>query len=79
MCAKRTDHVPVRMCVVCRERFPKGELTRYVLNDGESAQPVPDPGQVLPGRGFYVCDQARCREVFRQRRGLKLKRKGENR
>lgn len=60
-------HQPERMCVVCRGRFPKGELTRYVPPveaDGPDASPVPDPAMTRPGRGYYVCGQARCREIF---------------
>lgn len=73
-------HVPERMCLICRGKYPKNDLSRYVLPpSGEDITPVPDPGQIMPGRGFYVCDQARCLELFRQAKGLKLKRKGENR
>ena len=58
---------PVRMCAVCRERFPKAELSRYVRPTDESnpgAGPEHDPAQNKPGRGYYVCGQARCRERF---------------
>ncbi|WP_338670125.1 YlxR family protein [Pseudodesulfovibrio methanolicus] len=60
-------HSPERMCVVCRKRFPKAELTRYVRPEDLSvpdASPVPDPAMNRPGRGYYVCGQARCRERF---------------
>ena len=58
---------PVRMCVVCRDRFPKVALTRYVRPedaDKPDLGPVLDPEKDKPGRGYYVCDQARCRERF---------------
>jgi hypothetical protein len=58
---------PERMCVVCRKRFPKRELLRYVRpgeTDGPDAGPIPDPAMTWPGRGYYVCGQARCRERF---------------
>lgn len=79
-----TKKEPVRMCVVCRERFPMRELARYVCPDTmlelETDGPVPDPEKIKPGRGFYVCVQARCREVFpKMIRGLMKKRKGESR
>ncbi|MBI9080999.1 MAG: DUF448 domain-containing protein [Pseudodesulfovibrio sp.] len=72
---------PVRMCAVCRERFPKKELERYVCPNNamepEAIYPVPDPGQIKPGRGFYVCGQALCREKFpKMVMGLMKKRKG---
>ena len=59
-------HEPERMCVVCRKRFPKRELARYVPPETMSPDqgPVPDPAMTSPGRGFYVCGQARCRERF---------------
>ncbi|MBC18029.1 conserved protein of unknown function [Pseudodesulfovibrio profundus] len=74
-------HEPVRMCIVCRQRYPKGELDRYVCPDTakelETDGPVPDPGKNRPGRGFYVCVQARCREHFpKMIKGLMKKRKG---
>lgn len=75
-------HEPVRMCVVCRQRLPKEELERYVrpaaAPDGEPDGPVPDPDKIMPGRGYYVCVQDRCRELFpKVARGLMNKRKGD--
>ena len=72
---------PVRMCVACRERFPKEELERYVcpneLKELDADGPVPDPGKNKPGRGFYLCGQALCRERFpKMVMGLMKKRKG---
>ncbi|MDR2050205.1 MAG: DUF448 domain-containing protein [Deltaproteobacteria bacterium] len=63
---RRAGHSPVRMCVVCRKRFLKAELLRYTGNarDGGTA----DPGRTRPGRGFYVCADARCAAKLRQRR-----------
>jgi predicted RNA-binding protein YlxR (DUF448 family) len=45
-------HVPLRMCVACRKRRPKGELLRVVLTEGGF---LLDPTGKLPGRGAYVC------------------------
>lgn len=75
-------HEPVRMCVACRQRFFKKELTRYVCPDTakelETDGPVPDPEMKKPGRGFYVCVQAQCRERFpKMIKGLMKKRKGD--
>ncbi|CCH48002.1 YlxR family protein [Pseudodesulfovibrio piezophilus] len=75
---------PVRMCVVCRQRYPKRDLERYVCPDTmlelETDGPVPDPGKTRPGRGFYICVQARCREIFpKMIKGLMKKRKGDYR
>jgi predicted RNA-binding protein YlxR (DUF448 family) len=79
-----SQHGPIRMCAVCRERFPKGELSRYVcpetMMELETDGPVPDPDKIKPGRGYYVCVQARCREIFpKMIKGLMKKRKGESR
>lgn len=52
-----TGHKPQRMCISCRKRFYKPELTRYVRNGGTI---MIDPAQNMPGRGFYVCFSAEC-------------------
>ncbi|WP_420192399.1 YlxR family protein [Nitratidesulfovibrio sp. HK-II] len=77
--AIRGKHIPLRTCVICRRRFAKRELLRYVPPTdaaGAGATPVPDERQVLPGRGFYVCDSPECRERFRKFGGWRRKRKG---
>jgi predicted RNA-binding protein YlxR (DUF448 family) len=60
---RKGKHVPIRMCVVCRERRPKAELARYVRT-GKDRQPLPDPDQRMPGRGLYVCEKEGCRKRF---------------
>ncbi|BCS86803.1 YlxR family protein [Pseudodesulfovibrio sediminis] len=61
-------HIAERMCIVCRKKFPKTELTRYVRPDGASETdqegPIHDPKQICSGRGFYLCGQTQCRERF---------------
>jgi len=52
-------HVPVRMCVVCREKANKRTLIRVVRT--ELGVQV-DPGGKLNGRGAYLCDRASCWE-----------------
>jgi predicted RNA-binding protein YlxR (DUF448 family) len=44
------------MCVACRGRFPKGELTRVSVQDGAIKT------DNIFGRGAYVCGNAVCRE-----------------
>ena len=51
---------PVRMCVICRRRFPKGELTRYTR--GAAGELIFDAKKTDPGRGWYVCADERCRQ-----------------
>ncbi len=72
---EKARHVPMRMCAICRKRAPKNTLTRFIQTS-EKADPVPDQKQKAPGRGVYVCDEARCREAF-SRRSAKRKAKGQ--
>jgi uncharacterized protein len=59
-------HIPLRMCVACRQRRPKGELLRLLLTP-EGFQL--DPTGKLPGRGAYVCpDNPECWTEKRLRR-----------
>lgn len=63
---------PERMCVACRERHPKSTLNRYVLRDTGEERPglEPDPQQVLPGRGYYICNNEKCAERFKRFKGF---------
>ena len=40
-------HIPIRMCVVCRQRFAQKELNKFKKNLEVSTF----------GRSFYVCDE----------------------
>jgi predicted RNA-binding protein YlxR (DUF448 family) len=75
------------MCVVCRGRFRKSDILRFVAGPGAPegtgtgswpAGLVPDPGQVLPGRGVYVCGRAECLARFARFRGPRRKCKGDD-
>ncbi len=46
-------HVPVRTCVVCREKQPKRDLVRIVRTPG--GEVVLDITGKMNGRGGYVC------------------------
>lgn len=67
-----------RMCVICRQRFDQGDLTRYVV--GHSGAFVLDERKVLPGRGYYCCRNAGCEAKFTMFRpgkgGKKLRSQG---
>lgn len=52
--------VPVRMCVVCRDKAGKRQLTRIVRT--EQGLQV-DPGGKMNGRGAYLCDRVSCWET----------------
>lgn len=73
--AQNAGSQPVRSCVICRRRLAKSELARYAPAR-DRASLVSDPAQRLPGRGFYVCDQARCQKAFIQYKGWRRKLKG---
>lgn len=53
---------PVRMCVICRRRFPKAALTRHVLTPQKNLSI--DPEKTRPGRGWYLCSDPGCALKF---------------
>ncbi|HFC97652.1 MAG TPA: YlxR family protein [Thermosulfurimonas dismutans] len=65
----RRGHIPIRMCIFCGRRAPKGELLRLALD--ETGYPVYDPGQKLPGRGAYLCGAEDCLKKLKTPRGQK--------
>jgi predicted RNA-binding protein YlxR (DUF448 family) len=67
-------HTPVRMCVVCRERFAKSALTRHVLN--LQGYMVVDLEKTVSGRGIYLCSNPLCGAKFIKYRP-EVKRKGK--
>ena len=67
---------PVRMCVICRRRFPKDELYRFTCPvHGELTLTADSTGN-KPGRGFYLCRDAACRNKFERFKGWQKKCKG---
>ena len=50
--------IPMRMCVGCREMFPKKELMR-VVKSPEGAIAFDRVGKA-PGRGAYICRRTEC-------------------
>ena len=52
---------PVRMCVICRRRYPKKALQRHVVAGGGLEG---DSTQTRPGRGYYVCSDEACLSKF---------------
>ena len=50
--------IPMRMCVGCREMFPKKELLR-VVKSPEGVIAFDHVGKA-PGRGAYICREAEC-------------------
>ena len=60
MSSPTRKHVPVRMCVVCRDKAGKRTLTRVVRTD-EGLQL--DASGKMNGRGAYLCDREACWET----------------
>ena len=50
----RRGHVPLRTCMGCSRRFPKGCLLRFTF--GPEGVVTGDG----PGRGYYVCRDSSC-------------------
>jgi len=47
----------VRTCIGCRSRVDKSSLLRVVVRGGAV---VPDPSEILPGRGAWVHPTPEC-------------------
>lgn len=76
----KKGHIPHRMCLICRQKFVKKDITRYVfsqsiqgVNEGALVQ---DPKQIMTGRGYYICHADECQERLKRMGGIKRKRKG---
>jgi uncharacterized protein len=65
---------PVRSCIGCGRKAPKGELFRLVL--AEPALPTVDPLQRAPGRGAYLCGPG-CLAAAVKRKALQRAFKGQ--
>ncbi len=53
----RVRHIPVRTCVVCREKAGKRTLVRVVRTE---AGVRVDPTGKINGRGAYLCERESC-------------------
>ena len=60
--------VPIRQCMGCRSRFPKGELIR-VVRSPDSGISIDTKGKSC-GRGVYLCRNTNCFKRVRKSRAL---------
>ena len=52
---------PIRTCLGCRKRLPKGQLLKFVLERGNI---VLDQNGTGHGRSAYCCDTKNCLRIF---------------
>ncbi|WP_462323507.1 YlxR family protein [Desulfoplanes sp.] len=66
------------MCVICRKRLPKAEMTRYTCPQENGTSLQVDPAGKRQGRGFYLCTSSVCMKKFNKFRGWQKKCRGEH-
>lgn len=54
----KVKHIPLRMCVACRQMREKGALIKVVRDT--NGKVMIDYGLKMPGRGAYICKDADC-------------------
>lgn len=59
-------HIPLRMCVVCREHKAASDLIRITYNS-ETGTAEPDKDSKNTGRGAYICKSAECIKKARKK------------
>jgi predicted RNA-binding protein YlxR (DUF448 family) len=66
----RQKHVPLRMCIACRQTSAKRELVRVVRTPDATIQL--DPKGKVAGRGAYLCRDRKCWDQALRSRKLDL-------
>ena len=62
-------HIPLRMCVACREMKPAKELIRIVV-DKDTGRAEIDIGKKKSGRGAYICRNMECIKMAAKKKSL---------
>ncbi len=65
---KKRRKIPLRTCVVTRERHPKGDMLRIVRN--KEGDIFPDPSGKAHGRGAYIKKDRETLEKAKKNRAL---------
>lgn len=74
MSRKKTNNAVIRTCVICREKFIKSSLLRFIVTEDV----IFDLNQNIPGRGCYIClndllyDKSRKKNSFFKRSSEEL-------
>lgn len=71
--SSHAEHVPLRTCVICRQKKDKNKLLRFIVVQGN---PIFDLKQKLQQRGYYVCDENVCISKLKKwisRKGRKIR------
>ena len=63
MSGKIKNHVPFRMCIVCRDKYIQDNLLRISLNNGNISI---SPNLSYYGRGCYVCNMGKCMKKLKK-------------
>jgi predicted RNA-binding protein YlxR (DUF448 family) len=56
---------PVRTCLGCHGKFPKGQLLKFVIQEDTV---VLDEEQKAHGRSAYCCRKKDCKRIFMENR-----------
>jgi len=56
--ASNKGHIPIRTCVICKEKGSKCSMHRFVI---QKSAILFDEKNILDGRGYYFCDKEKCR------------------
>ena len=62
-------HIPLRMCIACRQMKPQNELIRLV-REKNSGEIMLDINKKLQGRGAYICRSTDCIKKAAKKNGL---------
>ncbi len=65
----KEKHIPLRMCMGCRQMRPKSEMLR-VVRENETGQVKLDETGKSDGRGAYLCRRETCFRIALKKRAL---------
>ena len=63
----KQKHIPMRMCVGCRQMFEKPALIKIVVADGGL---VIDINNKIQSRSIYVCRKKECMEIANKKKAF---------